>query len=169
MRVRLPDLFDLYTAGLHSCLAYRDVNVVKSQLQFEHLHGQIQATHFEDLSTSISFKASQGRVDGAAVGVQLLASENVSVGAQEVKLIDGEGEDLVIKLGNYLEAYGPALQESEPSHFMRSSLAAMSDMYEETKVRSPPDTHSYYILTAVGYPTEPDLGTMDVDSYPLRS
>ena len=140
MRVRLPDLFDLYTAGLHSCLAYRDVNIVKSQLQFEHLHGQIQANHFGDSSMGISFKASQGRVDGAAVGVQLLASENVSVGAQEVKLIDGEGEDLVNKLGSYLEAYGPALQENEPSHFMRSSLAAMSDMYEETKVRSLPNT-----------------------------
>ena len=168
MRVRIPDLFDLYTAGLHTSLAYRDTTLVKSQLQFEHSHGQIQVTHFDEPAIGISFKALEGRIDAAAVGVQLLASENVSLAAQDVRLIDGEGDDLVVKMSSYLQAFGRALQENEPSHFMRSTLAATSDMYEESKVRPLLLPHGC-MLMILGRPLEGHLGALDCNPCSLRS
>ncbi|KKY20677.1 hypothetical protein UCRPC4_g04144 [Phaeomoniella chlamydospora] len=134
MRVRITELFDLYAAGLHASLAYRDISLVKGQLQFEQVHGQVVAAHSNESDNAVNVKALQGRIDSTAVGVPLIGAVNVSLAAQEVKLLDADGEDVLTKVSHYLQSNGGKLYESEPSHIIRSTLLTLAEMNEENKV-----------------------------------
>jgi hypothetical protein len=128
-------------AGLHTTLAYHDVNSVKNHVQFEHSSGRIEVMHFVDNPTFITFSVLDGHKPvnpSLDPRLPLSGSEGQFPGIQmqEVHLLDGDADELTAKLDTYIRKMAPHFFETEPSDFMRPTLTLAWDLCQRKKVRN---------------------------------
>ena len=130
IRTKIADDFSLYTVGLHSTLAFHDVNHIKSQFSFEHYNGRVEVCHFGDSEAMVSFNALKTHHAPSHVDlkVAVLAPENRHTDSEDLVLLDGEVEDVPVKTEQYMRETAHTFYEREESHFMRSTLILASDL-----------------------------------------
>ncbi|KAI9835091.1 MAG: hypothetical protein M1837_003967 [Sclerophora amabilis] len=132
IRTRIADELELYSAGLHAVLAQHDVNGARSQAQFHNLPGRIEATHYEDSTVFVAFSALEGRrhlVDGNLH----LNGNDFLADFQELRLLDGETDDLPGKMELYMKKMAPTFFDRELSPFMKTTLSIVSDLASQKK------------------------------------
>src|SRR5207248_2554296 len=120
-RARLVDSFSLYSAGLLSTLAYRDVSQVKATLQFEPSSDVLELSHFDDFHIKLTLAALQSQRTTAP-------AMNGYSAAARVILVDRESGDFQKKLEEYLEAIAPALFDREEFYLMKVSLKLAAEL-----------------------------------------
>ncbi|KAH8693169.1 hypothetical protein BGW36DRAFT_301985 [Talaromyces proteolyticus] len=137
IRTRLVEEFELYGAGLHTTLAYHDVNSTKAQGNFENYVGRIEAAHMDDSPLFVTFAGSIGHKAGlSAIDPQLRAlvdDGQFSGSAQEMYMLDNDSDDLPGKLEVYIKKMAPSFIEAEPSGFMKQTLVLASQLAQDKK------------------------------------
>ncbi|GBF67010.1 hypothetical protein TMEN_9733 [Trichophyton mentagrophytes] len=103
IRTRLMNQLESYSIGLHSTMAYHDVQSIKGEIQFEPSAGRIEVMHFElDSLSFLTFSALFGqRQAGQGIDNQLPTSSTDSIlegPSHYVHILDGEVEELSGKL-----------------------------------------------------------------------
>jgi hypothetical protein len=125
-------------SGLHTTLAYHDVNALKNQVNFEHFTGRIEAAHFDDSAFFVTFVAQIGykpAISAIDPQLQALVEDSQFQGpTQELYLLDNDGDDLPGKLELYIKRMAASFYEQEPSPFMRPTLMLASEMCQSKKV-----------------------------------
>ncbi|KAI1970402.1 hypothetical protein LOZ51_006774 [Ophidiomyces ophidiicola] len=132
-RTRLMTRLEAYSVGLHSTVAYHDINNIRSQVHFEHSGGRIEVTHFEgDPSFVLTFNTLYARKQTVAeLGSQLsISSNNSEPGAQsqDVHILDGEVEELTGKLEAYIKRVTDQFFKAESSEIIKQTLIMASDL-----------------------------------------
>ena len=133
MRVRITELFNLYAVSLHSQLAHRQVQTIRSQPHQEESHGRIHFTHFNDSAVDVSVRAVDIHVDGSNIP-ELVPTADGDMSLRSIKLIESEGEDTVNMIASYLHSQGPILRDDEPSRIVKLTLSTLRELFEENKV-----------------------------------
>ena len=132
IRMKIADEFELYSAGLHSTLAFHDVNRVKSRAHFEKYPGRIEVAHYEESGIVVTFSALEGHTD-SDLDPQLagLTEDSPLRQAVVLKLLDADYDDLPGKLEQYMKKMAPTFYDREQSGFMKSTLTLASKLSEE--------------------------------------
>ena len=135
-RTRIVDEFTLYSTGLHSALAYRDVSSVKASVQLEHFSGLVEVFHYENPSYIMTFSALtayKGRENElpSVLGIAPLEARmslfgETSTDLQEIVILDGEADDLTTKLERYMKEMAVIFHERESSQIVKSILGMAS-------------------------------------------
>lgn len=121
--------------GLHAILAYHDVSQAKSHVQFQHYPGCIQVTHDEKSCVYISFSALEGHKglpDPAFGGLDDFSTPRS--GNIDLRLLDGDSDDLPGKLELYMKEMAPTFYDQEPSQFMNPTLRLASELSDKKQV-----------------------------------
>ncbi|KAI9798485.1 MAG: hypothetical protein M1833_004751 [Piccolia ochrophora] len=130
VRTRIADELELYSAGLHTVLAYHAVSQARNQAQFEDLPGRIEATHFSDPSICVSFAAFQERAS-SSLHDPTNANDQLNGGTNNLRLLDSDAEDYPGKLEAYVKAMAPVFFDRELSYFMKPTLAFASELAQD--------------------------------------
>lgn len=115
--------------GLHAILAYHEISQVKSHFQFQHYPGCIEVTHDETSCVYITFSALEGHkglADHSFAGLDDFSS--TQNGEIDLRLLDGDSDDLPGKLESYMKKMAPAFYAQEPSPFMNPTLSLASEL-----------------------------------------
>ena len=120
-RARLADSFSLYTAGLLSTLAHRDVSQIKTTLHFYKSPSSLELSHFDDFHIKLTLTALQGQRAAPAV-------MNGFSTHTPMMLVDRESSEFTKKIEEYLEAIAPTLFDQEHSHFMNVTLKLAAEL-----------------------------------------
>ncbi|OJD38055.1 zn 2cys6 transcription factor protein [Diplodia corticola] len=135
IRTRIAEEFNLYSAGLHSVLAFHSISSAKANMHFEHVHGRIEARLFDIeptmYTTFTTLKGLRG-VNGP-IDPQLVASGLSMESMQDVEIIDPDVEDIGGKLESYMKRIGPVIYEAETSPFMKPTLVMAHRLSVENK------------------------------------
>ncbi|GME31412.1 Sterol regulatory element-binding protein cleavage-activating protein [Neofusicoccum parvum] len=135
IRTRIAEEFNLYSAGLHSVLAFHSISSAKANMHFEHIPGRIEA-RLVDIeptmyTTFTTLKALRGV--NAPIDPQLVASGLSMESMQDVEIIDPDVEDIGGKLESYMKRIGPTIYEAETSPFMKPTLVMAHRLSVENK------------------------------------
>ncbi|EEQ30978.1 conserved hypothetical protein [Microsporum canis CBS 113480] len=127
IRARLMNQLESYSIGLHSTMAYHDIQSIKGEIQFEPSAGRIEVMHFElDSLSFLTFSALYGqRQAGQTIDSQISTSSTDSIldgSLHYVHILDGEMEELSAKLDMYIKKTSNLFIESEQSDFIRQTL-----------------------------------------------
>lgn len=135
IRTRIAEEFNLYSAGLHSVLAFHSISSTKANLHFEHIPGRIEARLLEiEPSMYTTFTTLKGlRGVNAPIDPQLVASGLSMESVQDVEIIDPDVEDIGGKLESYMKRIGPTIYEAETSPFMKPTLMMAYRLSVENK------------------------------------
>jgi hypothetical protein len=121
IRTRIAEEFDLYSAGLHSVLAYHATNQAKGQIRLDQTSGRIEVTHFPETGTFATFtplKCQQTQ------GTQTADIDPVIFGtpaSPDLELIDSD-DDVSGKLDHYIKKMGGHFSDTEESTFMKVTV-----------------------------------------------
>lgn len=121
--------------GLHAILAYHDVSQAKSHVQFQHYPGCIEVTHDETSCVYITFSALEGHkglADHAFGGLDDFRSMRSEV--IDLRLLDGDSDDLPGKLESYMKQMAPTFYAQEPSQFMNPTLSLALELSVKRQV-----------------------------------
>ncbi|EFR00400.1 hypothetical protein MGYG_03404 [Nannizzia gypsea CBS 118893] len=136
IRTRLMNQLESYSIGLHSTMAFHDVQSIKGEIQFEPSAGRIEVMHFElDSLSFLTFSALYGqRQAGQGIDNQLPTSSADSIlegPPHYVHILDGEIEELSGKLDMYIRKTSSLFIESEQSDFIRQTLLQASELSKQ--------------------------------------
>ncbi|KAF2496347.1 hypothetical protein BU16DRAFT_509318 [Lophium mytilinum] len=125
IRTRIADEFDLYVAGLYGVLSFHAVGQAKGQIHLDQIPGRIEATHYIDTATFATFKPLKcQRSQSSAIDPALLGNGSVPQSdPTNLEIVDSDSDDLCGKVELYIRRLAPKFAESEPSAFMRPTLA----------------------------------------------
>lgn len=135
IRTRIAEEFNLYSAGLHSVLAFHSISSAKANMHFEHVPGRIEArlldiepTMYTTFTTLKGLRGVNGPIDP-----QLVASGLSMESMQDIEIIDPDVEDIGGKLESYMKRIGPTIYEAETSPFMKPTLLMAHRLSVENK------------------------------------
>lgn len=119
IRTRIAEEFNLYSAGLHSVLAFHAVSQAKGQIRLDQIPGRIEVSHFPDSGIFATFTPlkCQPQTHGPEIDPAILAS----ISPAHLEIIDNE-DDISGKLDLYIKKIAPSFFESEDSAFMKTTL-----------------------------------------------
>jgi hypothetical protein len=120
IRTRMADELDMYSAGLHAVLAYREVNRAKNQILFRLSLHQIEASHYPETNVFAAFNALAGQEDPVEGNIDPGLSGDFSTNT--VRMLDSDIDDLPMKLEAYMKRISSVFFDREPSHFMHVTL-----------------------------------------------
>lgn len=122
--------------GLHSTLAFHDLNRVKSRVQFAHYPGRVEVTHYKDPGIVMTFSALEGHTNNTSLDPLLpgLTEDGQYQDTGELRLLDGDTDDLPGKLELYMKKMAPTFYDREQSEFMKPTLSVASKLSEERNV-----------------------------------
>ncbi|EZF32588.1 hypothetical protein H109_02814 [Trichophyton interdigitale MR816] len=152
IRTRLMNQLESYSIGLHSTMAYHDVQSIKGEIQFEPSAGRIEVMHFElDSLSFLTFSALFGqRQAGQGIDNQLPTSSTDSIlegPSHYVHILDGEVEELSGKLDVYIQKTSSLFIEGEQSDFIRQTLRQALELAKQHEAcSSPPAFYPYAAL-----------------------
>lgn len=128
IRTRIAEEFSLYSAGLHSVLSYHATNQAKGQIRLDQTPGRIEATHFLESATFVTFtplkcqQAQQGS-QNSEIDPAIFAA----LTTPDLELIDGD-DDVGSKLEMYVKKLSPNFLDSEDSAFVKTTLNTAASM-----------------------------------------
>ncbi|PGH14171.1 hypothetical protein AJ80_06040 [Polytolypa hystricis UAMH7299] len=136
IRTRLTGQLEVYSAGLHTTLAYHDANNIKNQVPFEHSAGRMEMFYFDSHPPKfLTFGVLHGQKHLApSLDQQLIATNDGEFGVpmQEVHLLDGDAEELATKLEVYMKQMASYFFDSEQSDFVRATVKIAWELSQST-------------------------------------
>ncbi|KAK2775346.1 hypothetical protein FQN52_004030 [Onygenales sp. PD_12] len=137
IRDRLPTQLTVYSSGLHTTLAYHDINNIKAQIPFDLSIGRIEICHFDCQPPKfMTFSALHGQKEIAPnVDPQLPISTSdgeVNPQVQDIRILEGDVDELSVKLETYIKTMAPQYIESEPSNFVKQTVSLAWELYQNT-------------------------------------
>ncbi|PCH00673.1 Hypothetical protein PENO1_047070 [Penicillium occitanis (nom. inval.)] len=137
IRTRLVEECELYGAGLHTTLAFHDVNSMQAQTKYESYVGRVEAAHFDDGPFYVTFSALIGQKAGMSPidpQLQALVEDGQFQGStQDMYMLDGETDDLPGKCENYIKRLQSTFIENETSPIIKSTLTLAAHLADEKK------------------------------------
>jgi hypothetical protein len=125
IRTRLADELDMYSAGLHAVLAYREIQSIKQKMKFEPSAKQIEASHYPETRIFASF----GALEGQSTEPERNIDPNLAHGDLSTndlvnpRILDNDNDDLPMKTEAYMKRMSSVFFDKEPSHFMKVTLS----------------------------------------------
>lgn len=121
VRVRIADGMEMYSAGLHTVLAFHQINSAKHQTTFNASPVQIEASHYPDTTIFATLDS----LEGHSVSVQgnIDPGLNGDFSTVSLRILDNDKDDILQKLESYTKRMLPEFIKNEPSHFMNVTLA----------------------------------------------
>ncbi|OCK80616.1 hypothetical protein K432DRAFT_382024 [Lepidopterella palustris CBS 459.81] len=125
IRTRIAEEFNVYSAGLHSVLAFHAVSQAKGQIQLDQIPGRIEVTHYVDSSIFATFAPLKcQRLPSSAIDPALLGNGKLSLESfTNLEIIDSDTDDISGKLEQYVKRLDAIFHESESSAFMKTTVA----------------------------------------------
>jgi hypothetical protein len=120
IRTKIAEVIEMYSAGLHSVLAYHDVNRAKSQTSFRISPHSIEACHFPETGVFAIFRALEGQQIAVTGNIDPGLSGNFTTNSR--RLLDTDNDDLPKKLEEYAKKILTTFIQREPSQFMKITL-----------------------------------------------
>ncbi|KAI9825072.1 MAG: hypothetical protein M1832_001392 [Thelocarpon impressellum] len=133
IRTRIADELELYSAGLHTVLAYHEVAQAKSGLQFEPSSIRIRVTHHVESSVAIELGVLEGRRRAPEQVISANGDLRRTEGEGGIRLLDVEAEDVAGKLEPYVRSLAPTFFERETSPFTNATLSLASELSNQKK------------------------------------
>ncbi|KAF2145816.1 uncharacterized protein K452DRAFT_295379 [Aplosporella prunicola CBS 121167] len=134
IRTRIAEEFNLYSAGLHSVLAFHSVSSAKANVRFEHIPGRIEATHHQEASIYATFTTLKGfRGVHAPIDPAIIDATMHVESIQDVEIIDSDIDDIGGKLELYMKRIASTFFENETSPFMKPTLLMAQRLSENNK------------------------------------
>lgn len=127
IRTRIAEEFSLYSAGLHSVLAHHATNQAKGQIRLHQTPGRIEATHFPDSGTYVTFALLKCQQAQVAQNDDLDPAILAALAPPDLVLIDND-DDISGKLDLYVKKMGGQFLGNEDSAFMKSTSQIASSM-----------------------------------------
>jgi hypothetical protein len=130
IRTRMADELDMYSAGLHAVLAYRQINAMKTQMKFHNSPRQILVSHYPETTIFATFNALEGGDPHASANIDPslgLNAENVAH-SSIIRILDNDTDDIPLKIDVYVKRISPFLYERQKSHFMKVTLSTAMEM-----------------------------------------
>ncbi|EDU39985.1 conserved hypothetical protein [Pyrenophora tritici-repentis Pt-1C-BFP] len=121
IRTRIAEEFGLYSAGLHSVLAFHATNQAKGQIRLDQTPGRIEASHFPDSATFVTFIPLKCQQSQAAQNTNIDPAIFAGLSSPDLELIDGD-DDVSGKLDHYIKKMGGHFSDTEDSDFMRATV-----------------------------------------------
>ncbi|KAI5293437.1 hypothetical protein KEM55_007100, partial [Ascosphaera atra] len=116
---------------LQSTLAWQDLVDLERQTVLEMYPGRVEASHFDQdppkylaFSTFVGLLQQQQQPQTDAEGKPVELPPEV----RNVYIINTDMDSVEVKLGSYLKTLSSQLYESEPSHVIKSTLIAASQL-----------------------------------------
>lgn len=125
LRTKFSEQLDLYTAGVQIVLAQHRVNALKASTALAGYGLVMEACHFPDGPTRLSFNVLQ------AIGTQS-PTGNPDENLHTSVMIDTDNQDVPGLMEAYMREVMPEFLQREPSHFMRVTLDTSLAMARET-------------------------------------
>ncbi|PGG96380.1 hypothetical protein AJ79_09620 [Helicocarpus griseus UAMH5409] len=138
IRDRLPTQLTAYSAGLHTTLAYRDISDIKNKLSFDLGIGRIEIFHFDSQPPKfITFSALHRQVEippyvDPEIPVPDSSEESKAQVRQDIRILEGDIDELSAKVETYIKAMTFQYFESEPSVFIKETLTLAWELYQST-------------------------------------
>ncbi|KAL6704786.1 hypothetical protein ACN47E_007590 [Coniothyrium glycines] len=127
IRTRIAEEFSLYTAGLHSVLAYHATNQAKGQIRLDQTSGRIEATHYAGSATFATFAPLKCQQSHAAQNTDIDPAIFSAGPVPDLELIDND-DDIGGKLDLYIKKMSTSFHDSEDSPFMKTTSHTASNM-----------------------------------------
>jgi hypothetical protein len=121
IRTRVAEEFGLYSAGLHSVLAYHATNQAKGQIRVDQTSGRIEATHFPETGTFVTFVPLKCQQAPAAQTADIDPAIFGTSASPDLELIDSD-DDVSGKLDHYIKKMGGHFFDTEDSVFMKATV-----------------------------------------------
>jgi hypothetical protein len=121
IRTRIAEEFGLYSAGLHGVLAYHATNQAKGQIRLDQTPGRIEATHFPESGTFVTFTPLKCQQAQATQSSDIDPAIFAGLTSPDLELIDSD-DDVSGKLDHYIKKMGPQFADNEDSSFMRATV-----------------------------------------------
>jgi hypothetical protein len=121
IRTRIAEEFGLYSAGLHSVLAYHATNQAKGQIRVDQTSGRIEATHFLETGTFATFTPLKCQQTPAAQTTDIDPAIFGTSAPPDLELIDSD-DDVSGKLDHYIKKMGGHFSDTEDSVFMKATV-----------------------------------------------
>ena len=136
--------------GLHTTLAYRDVNAVKAQVTFLPLPGRLEVLHFdEDSAVFLTYAVCEGK-ESVKAGVsdedQTCAGDDLASAGSNLYVVNEQPEKLEVRLEQYLKTTASSFYDAEQSEIMKPTLLMASSLAREKNVSSPQIHHTSPVL-----------------------
>ena len=122
IRAKLPEVLQMYNAGLHYTLSYHETNLTKSQTAFVASTHLIDVSHFPDQNVYATFECLEGQD-------HLVGDLGSELKANSRRLL--KTDDQSQKLAEYAKTILPSFIAKEASHFMKVTLDFANAMLHE--------------------------------------
>jgi hypothetical protein len=133
IRTRIAEEFTLFSAGLHSTLAFHDINNIKARVNFGQCSGRFEVFLLAENAPMVTFCGLKGNASPPSLG-QILAFQNPGneiPPVTEIFILDNEGDDISAKMEQYVREEAPNLFAREPSSFIQATLRFASNLSKE--------------------------------------
>ncbi|KAG9186704.1 hypothetical protein G6011_09812 [Alternaria panax] len=121
IRTRIAEEFGLYSAGLHSVLAFHAMNQAKGQIRLDQTPGRIEATHFPHSGIFATFTPLKCQQTQTAQSADIDPAIFAGLVSPDLELIDSD-DDVSGKLDHYIKKMGGHFSDTEDSNFMRMTV-----------------------------------------------
>ncbi|KAH8629400.1 hypothetical protein IG631_16657 [Alternaria alternata] len=121
IRTRIAEEFGLYSAGLHSVLAFHATNQAKGQIRLDQTPGRIEATHFPHSGIFATFTPLKCQQTQIAQNTDIDPAILAGLASPDLELIDSD-DDVSGKLDHYIKKMGGQFSDTEDSNFMRMTV-----------------------------------------------
>lgn len=126
VRTKLVEQFTLFSVGLQSTLAYRELSSINELTYSEPFDGYIQALHFDDEAKVVAFRAlmltpkTTESFTGTTSKISPMATENeLGIAVIRPNIFDRAFDQRIV---SYFENIHKSLVDAEPSPVLRSTL-----------------------------------------------
>ncbi|KAI8941394.1 hypothetical protein NX059_002617 [Plenodomus lindquistii] len=127
IRTRIAEEFSLYSAGLHTVLAYHATNQAKGQVRLDQTPGRIEATHFLDSATFVTFTPLKCQHPHSAQNTDIDPAILAALASPDLEIIDSD-DDISGKVDLYMKKMGPYFHGTEDSPFMETTARIASNI-----------------------------------------
>jgi hypothetical protein len=148
IRTRIAEEFGLYSAGLHSVLAYHATNQAKGQIRLDQTPGRIEATHFPETGTFVTFTPLKCQQTQPAQTTDIDPAIFGGVASPDLELIDSD-DDVSGKLDHYIKKMGGHFSDAEDSVFMKTTLATAKSVTSSSQDGLLPKALELWNLTRI--------------------
>ncbi|KAI5288602.1 hypothetical protein KEM54_005091 [Ascosphaera aggregata] len=133
IRSRLTSQLEVYFSGLQSTLAWQGLVDLERQTMLEMYPGRIEACHFDtEPPKYLTFSTFMGIIHDADAAMKADSTE-FSQGVRSVYMINTEMDGVEGKLDQYMKNMAFMFYETEPSHVIKSTLLAATQLSEKTE------------------------------------
>ena len=127
IRTRIAEECGLYTAGLHSVLAFHATNQAKGQIRLDQTPGRIEATHFPASSTFATFTPLKCQQTSAVQNTDIDPAIFSGLASPDLELIDSD-DDVSGKIDHYVKKMAGHFSDTEDSHFMKVTVQSAKNI-----------------------------------------